>query len=150
MTILEQQLASGQQVCADQQAHVPLLEIESMLTNANQTVLNVTALEQQLDGAERICADQQAQLSTLESQLADANQTAFRATAHVQQHAGAQQICADQAHQVQQLEDANSMLIACAALRAICLKVSWLLAHMTSLNTLGIISTTHRHVSKVL
>lgn len=46
MTILEQQLASAQQVCADQQAQVPPLEIESMLTNANQTVFNVTALEQ--------------------------------------------------------------------------------------------------------
>lgn len=46
MTLLEQQLGSAQEVCTDQQAQVPLLEIESMLTNANQTVFNVTALEQ--------------------------------------------------------------------------------------------------------
>ena len=52
---LEKQLASGQQVCADQQAQV--LTFESLLTNANETAFRVTALEQQRS------ADQQAQMS---------------------------------------------------------------------------------------
>ena len=103
VTTLEEQLASAQQVCAEQQAQ--MLTLEGLLSNANQTAFSITALEQQLDAAQQIGTDQQAQLSILESQLADASQTAFKATAHVQQLAGAQEIFLDQAKQVQQLED---------------------------------------------
>jgi len=46
--------------------------------------------------------------------------------------------------------ETSSMPTACIALRAVCLQVPWLLAHMTSLNTLVVISTIHRYVSKAL